>query len=303
MKRLKWGVLLMTGVIKITNRKYPRLLKKIPDPPEKLYYKGSWDADIFKDCLAVVGARRMTRYGEQITDLLVSEIAAAGITIVSGFMYGIDASAHKAALKSGGRTIACMPCGIDVVHPAHQEELYNEIIENNGLIISEYENDFPPALWTYPKRNRIVAGLSKATLVVEAGEKSGSLITADLTRKFERKLFSVPGQLTSAMSKGTVNLIKEGAGIVTSASDILAYYGAEGINKLEKNFLWDGLNNLEQSIIKELERESMEIDVLSRAVKTPVAVLGRELSLMQLKGLVKEGAGKYYLKVTKTQFA
>ncbi len=285
----------MKGIVKIDNPKYPQRLKEIHDPPPRLYYKGNWDSALFEKCLAVVGARRMTRYGKQLTDILVSEIAAAGITIVSGFMYGIDAAAHKAALNAGGRTIACMPCGIDVIHPGHQEALYEEILGNKGLVISEYEDTFPPALWTYPRRNRVMAGLSQATMVVEAAEKSGSLITAALTRKYKRKLFSVPGPLTSAVSKGTIQLIKEGAEIVTAASDILAYYGAEGIASAGSDSLLLKLNKLEQSIVKQLQQEPMEIDVLSRLVKVPIWELGTALSLMQLKGFIGEEAGKYYM--------
>ena len=170
----------MKNRIENGNPEYPPLLKAIAQAPKELYYRGNWSACLFEECLAVVGSRKMTTYGRQVTEKLVSEIASAGITIVSGFMYGIDATAHKAALEAGGRTIAVMPCGIDLIHPEYQEDLYKEILENNGLIISEFPGLFPPALWTYPRRNRIVAGLSRATMVVEAGEKSGALITAGL---------------------------------------------------------------------------------------------------------------------------
>ena len=286
----------MCGVIEINNSKYPRLLKEISSAPEKIYYKGNWDDSLFKNCLAVVGSRRMTSYGRQITNKLVSEIAAAGITIVSGFMYGIDATAHKATLDAGGRTIAVMPCGIDMIHPEYQESLYREILENNGLIVSEFETTFPPAVWTYPKRNRIVAGLSNATMVIEAGPKSGSLITASFTKIYKRKLFAVPGPLTSIFSRGTAQLIKEGAYIVTSAEDVLVKY------KLTKNKASDdiqelsNLDKLEKLIVKRLQDEPMKIDVLSRLTKISVSEAGTTLSLMQLKGLLFEEKGKYYLK-------
>jgi len=141
----------MENVITIKDKRYPELLGKIgKDAPEKIYYKGNWDSEIFKNCLAVVGSRRLTSYGRKITEQLVTEIASAGVTIVSGFMYGGDEAAHKAAAEAGGRTIAVMPCGIDMIHPEYQEELYNKILENKGLIISEYEGKFPPANWTYP---------------------------------------------------------------------------------------------------------------------------------------------------------
>jgi len=211
--------------VTIDNKKYPELLKKIGKiAPKQLYYKGSWDSEIFKNCLAVVGSRRMTTYGRQVVEKIVGEAAAQGLTIVSGFMYGVDAASHKAALKVGGRTIAVMPCGIERIHPEYQQDLYVEILNSKGLVISEYEGDAQPAYWTYPQRNRIVAGLSKAALIVEAGERSGSLITAHLAQKFKRKLFVVPGPVTSENSKGIMQLIKEGATPIGSAKDILDFY-------------------------------------------------------------------------------
>jgi len=180
------------NIINRQDKRYPELLKKIgKEAPEKLYYKGEWPLDtaqgkdnIFDNCLAAVGSRRLTSYGRKITEQLVTEIAAAGVTIVSGFMYGGDEAAHRATIEAGGITIAVMPCGIDMIHPEYQEELYNKILENKGLIVSEFEGKFPPADWTYPRRNRIVAGLSKAVLIVEAGLNSGTLITAELAKKF-----------------------------------------------------------------------------------------------------------------------
>ena len=286
----------MCGRITINDARYPRLLKGIDSPPPQLYYKGKWDGSIFENCLAVVGSRRMTTYGKVITNKLVSKIAMAGVTIVSGFMFGIDATAHKAALDAGGRTIAVMPCGIDVIHPEYQETLYREILENRGLIISEFEGAFPPVTWTYPKRNRIVAGLSTATMVVEAGEKSGSLITANLARRYKRRLFALPGPLTSVLSKGTVQLIKEGAEIVACAEDVLAAYNDVSPNFSESSLEFLKLGKLEQLIVKKLQAEPMEIDVLTRAVKVSASEIGTALSLMQIKRLVVEERGKYYIK-------
>ena len=191
--------------------------------------------NIFSNCLAVVGSRKLTNYGKQTIERIVGELAMAGITIVSGFMYGADAEAHRATVKVGGRTIAVMPCGIDRISPEDQEELYNDILENNGLIISEYEGDMTPALWTYPRRNRIVAGLSKAVLIIEAGEKSGSLITANLAKKFGRKIFAIPGPITSSVSIGTNRLIKEGAEMVISAKDILKWFRDEDLHSISSH--------------------------------------------------------------------
>ena len=226
----------MTQVIEKENLQYPELLKQISDAPAQLYYKGIWPAssadeneNLFENCLAVVGSRHMTQYGKKATEQLISEVAAAGITIVSGFMYGVDAAAHKAAVDAGGKTLAVMPCGIERIHPSHQKDLYDKILETGGLIISEWDGDGMPMLWTYPKRNRIVAGLAKATLVVEAGLESGSLITADFAKKFQRKVFAVPGPITSEVSKGTAKLIQEGAMLVNSADDILEFFDKRGL--------------------------------------------------------------------------
>ena len=292
----------MDNVITINDQRYPVSLKAIgKDAPKQLYYRGSWDENIFENCLAVVGSRRMTTYGKQITQKLVSEIASRGITIVSGFMYGIDATAHKTALDVGGRTIAVMPCGINIVHPEYQVKLYDEILENNGLIISEYEGDFLPTLWTYPRRNRIVAGLSKATIVIEAGEKSGSLITANLAKKYGKKVFAVPGPLTSSLSKGINQLIKEGAEMVTCANDVLEYYGNssemfEAKLSTPAGVLSSAINiSREDRIIQKLQEEPMEIDVLSRLLEIPISEIGTTMSMMQIKGLVFIENGKYYV--------
>ena len=155
---------------------YPKLLKEIgKEAPKALYYKGVLDDNIFKNCLAVVGSRRMTTYGKDVIEKIVGEVAAAGLTIVSGFMYGCDAQAHKVALRFGGSTIAVMPCGIDKIHPSHQVELYHDILNKKGLAISEYDGGVLPTNWMYPRRNRIVAGLSRAVLIIEAALGSGSL--------------------------------------------------------------------------------------------------------------------------------
>ena len=288
----------MNNIITIQDKKYPKLLKEIgKDAPKQLYYKGNWDEEIFENCLAVVGSRNMTTYGKRVVEQIVAEVAAAGITIISGFMYGVDAQSHRAALQGGGRTIAVMPCGIDLIHPEYQQDLYVEILNNNGLIVSEYDGDMAPALWTYPQRNRIVAGLSKAALIVEAGEKSGSLITANFAKKFKRKVFAIPGPISSETSKGTLQLIKEGASLVTSAQDILDFYRIKpafakaSAGKRE----FKGLEGIEGKIIERLQNESLEIDAFSRILNVSAAKLGTILSLMQLKGFIQKEGNKYYI--------
>ena len=282
----------MEQIITIEDEKYPKLLKEVgSQAPKKLYYKGNWDTDIFENCLAVVGSRHLTSYGRRITEQFVTEIAASGITIVSGFMYGGDEAAHKATVRVGGRTIAVMPCGIDIIHPAYQKDLYNEILKKKGLIISEYKGKFLPVNWTYVQRNRIVAGLSKAILIVEAGLNSGSLITAGYAKKYGRKIFAVPGQITSQVSQGTIKLIKEGAEVVTEARDILKHYNLPDIIHLG-NLAKPSLNigKEEQEIIELLKREPMEADTIARTLGVSVAKIGTTLSLMQLKGFINQEA-------------
>jgi DNA processing protein len=277
------------------DKEYPKLLKKIgKDAPKKLYYKGIWNKEIFENCLAVVGSRQMTIYGKQVVDKIVFELAAAGLTIVSGFMYGIDATSHKVAVRTGGKTIAVMPCGIDLVHPEYQQDLYNEILENKGLIVSEYEGKTEPAYWTYPQRNRIVAGLSKAVLVVEAGERSGSLITANWAKKFNKKIFVIPGPITSENSKGIMKLIKEGATLIASAIDILNFYKIKKENIKKENNKEEIKEGLEKKIIEKLKKESLTTDELSRIFRISASEIGMILSLMQLRGLIQQQGVKYY---------
>jgi DNA processing protein len=286
----------MAEVIKIEDKEYPKRLKELgKDAAQKLHYKGEWTQDIFKNCLAVVGTRRMTSYGRRITEQIVGEAASAGVTIVSGFMYGIDAIAHKSALNVGGKTIAVMPCGAEVIHPAFQKDLYNEILNNKGLIISEFEDNFPPALWTYPRRNRIVAGLSQAVLVVEAPLKSGALITAKCAKKYSRKIFSVPGPITSKTSEGNLLLLQEGAGLVTSAKDILDFYHLDTAFKKTAPLRQGLFNEIEQQIIEQLKSEPLEADILARNLGLPVSKIGTTLSLMQLKGFINQEGNKYYV--------
>ena len=263
--------------------------------------------------MTVIGSRKLTSYGKQVIEQLVGEIALAGITIVSGFMYGGDAAAHRAAIKAGGRTIAVMPCGIDRISPEDQKELYQDILAHDGLIVSEYEGDMAPALWTYPRRNRIAAGLSKALLIVEAGEKSGCLITANYAKKFKRKIFVAPGPITSSVSKGSNALIKEGAKMVLSAKDVLGWFSLTQRRRPENDALvlkghhFTGqasssipvearpiLTSIEEEILDLLEREAMGIDELSRELEMPVSELSVKLSMMEMQRLIETRGNKYY---------
>jgi len=306
-----------SGTIEVESKKYPKALKEAlknlvaSSGSKTLYYKGSW-SDFFppeagqpgagKNCLAVVGSRHLTYYGRKVTEQIVTEACAAGITIVSGFMYGGDEAAHSAAVKCGGRTIAVMPCGIDRIHPETQKKLYQDILDNNGLILSEYEGSTQPQTFTYIQRDRIVAGLSKAVLVTEAALNSGSLLTAGYATKYGRKVFAVPGQITSELSRGTIKLIREGAEAVSEPRDILTFFKVLASQKKESAFGTPKLvakaaepKTLEEKILAHLKREPMKADELARVFAVPVAQIGITLSLMEMKSQIIQNSGKYYL--------
>lgn len=230
----------------------------------------------------------MTTYGKLVAEKLIFEVASRGITIVSGFMYGIDATAHKAALDAGGRTIAVMPCGIDTINPFHQKELYQQIIDNNGLVISEYGGDSQPQLWTYPKRNRIVAGICKAVLIVEAALDSGSLITAKFAKDYNRKVLAVPGPITSTKSEGTLMLIANGAVMVRSSEDVLKVFGMYSnlpLFKKEKG----------NDIFQLISAEPLNMDELVEKTGKSTCKIGSEITMMLLSGQIIEEGGKYYV--------
>ena len=304
--------LMMSGaisVISINNPGYPELLREIKDPPPNLFYKGAWQGGLFDNCLGVVGSRRMSTYGKRVTRKLITEIVARGVTVVSGFMYGIDVAAHQACLDGGGKTVAVMPCGIEMIHPADQGDLYREILDTGGLVLSEYEGVFPPLAWTYVKRNRIVAGLSKAVLVVEAEINSGSLVTARLAKGYGRGVLAVPGEITSETSRGTLGLIRQGARMACSAEDVLDALGLQGLGLGAE--VWPGMEvgvgakksvceensgqeSLETKIYKTLRPEPLDMEELAEKIGDDFTSVSASLMMLILRGNVVEEGGKYY---------
>jgi DNA processing protein len=209
----------------IARARFPPLLRAIYDPPPRLYIRGGGDdAVLAGPTVAVVGARACSAYGAQVARRLGRELAAAGLVVVSGLARGIDGEAHRGTLEAGGVTVAVLGCGIDRDYPAAHAELARRIRER-GLVVSEYEPGVEPAPWRFPARNRIIAGLSAATVVVEARERSGALITADLALEEGRDVLAVPGEITSSLSAGTNALLKLGAAPCTSAQDVLELFG------------------------------------------------------------------------------
>jgi DNA processing protein len=207
---------------------FPSLLAAIHDPPPRLFLRGSSDVALLdRPAVAVVGARACSSYGRAVTRSLARDLAAAGLVVVSGMARGIDGEAHRGALDGGGPTIAVLGCGIDRDYPAAHDELARRICETGGLVVSEYEAGVEPAPWRFPARNRIIAGLCRATVVIEARERSGALITADFALEEGREVLAVPGEITSTLSSGTNALLRLGATPVTCAADVLEAFGIE----------------------------------------------------------------------------
>jgi DNA processing protein len=282
--------------IKVVHKKdefYPPRLKRIKDSPEKLYYRGDWDYKIFAKAIAVVGSRSMTKYGEVAVAKLVPGLVRAGYTIVSGFMYGVDTAAHKMCLQEKGKTVAVLGGGLNQLTPSANDYLYSQVLNEGGIVMSEYEPEEVAKLWTFPQRNRIVAGLSQAVLVIEGGEKSGSLITAKLGFDQKKPVLAVPGPVTSTQSMGTNWLIRNGAVLVSSAADVLEELGEE-IEVRPKQLPLD-LTDTERQILEELEKEALSVDELSRKLTTDVVIVGQYLSELALRGLVEEVGDKYVL--------
>ncbi len=231
---------------------YPPLLRAIPDPPAALWLRGPADAELLsRPAVAVVGARACTSYGRAVARSFGRDLAAAGLVVVSGMARGVDAEAHRGALDAGGVTVAVLGCGIDRDYPASHGELARRIAET-GLIVSEYEPGVEPAPWRFPARNRIIAGLCAATVVVEARERSGALITADFALEDGREVMVVPGEITSAVSAGSNALLRLGATPVTAAADVLEAYGIEsplGASETPSQALSEGPKGLATALL------------------------------------------------------
>jgi DNA processing protein len=278
------------GPIKIIEKKdFPEQLKKIKNSPSKLYYRGNWDNEIFAKSLAIVGSRRMSQYGQLAIKKIVPDLVADGFTIISGFMYGVDMASHRETLECGGKTVAVLGGGLDIISPPENQVVYQEILEKGGLVISEYENDFVPTIWTFPQRDRIVAGLtSLGTLVVEAGLKSGSLITSRFTQEQGKKLFVIPGPINSILSAGIYYLIKEkGAKIVTDGSDITH----QKIRGSQMTIEYSDL--LEKNISELLEIEALTTDELAKKLNKEISIVSQKMTLMSMENKVSENLGKW----------
>jgi len=286
----RYGVKVLT----FHNPDYPARLKEIYDYPPILYMRGSL-LPVDEWCLAVVGTRRATVYGRQITEEIVADLARSKITIASGLAKGIDSVAHKSALEAGGRSIAVFACGLDIVYPAENAELAKRIMQN-GALISEYPLGTRPRADNFPRRNRIMSGLSLGVLVVEAGETSGAMITANLALEQNREVFAIPGSILSPASRGTNHLIQEGAKLVRDYTDILEELNLTAVaQQIEMKEIIPP-SETESLLLKQLSAEPTHIDEVCRLSGLPVATVSSTLAMMELKGLVKQvGAMNYSL--------
>ena len=271
---------------------YPQCLKEISNPPLKLYYKGN--LDLLKDerLIAVVGTRNPSSYGKLCCEYMVKKMTSANITIVSGFAKGIDSIAHKTSLLAGGKTIAVIASGLDIVYPASNLSLYREI-EEKGLILSEYEAGVKPFKSNFPQRNRIIAGLSRGTIVVESKDRGGSLITADLALEFNRDVYAVPGDVFSEYSKGCNNLIRDArAKSLSNINELLEDYSWNIEEKNENN----KYTKNQLLILNSLSSEKNLDNILIETKIEQTEILA-ELMTLEIMGVIKSIAGGRYKKI------
>ena len=278
--------------ITIKDDVYPECLKEISNPPLKLYYKGNLDLLKDKRLIAVVGTRNPSSYGKLCCEYMVKKMSRANITIVSGFAKGIDSIAHKTSLLTEGKTIAVIASGLDIVYPASNLSLYREI-EEKGLILSEYEAGVKPFKSNFPQRNRIIAGLSKGTIVVESKDRGGSLITADLALEFNRDVYAVPGDVFSEYSKGCNNLIRDArAKSLSNINELLEDYSWNIEEKNENN----KYTKNQLLILNSLSSEKNLDNILIETKIEQTEILA-ELMTLEIMGVIKSIAGGRYKKI------
>lgn len=287
------------NIISIHDKVYPHLLKEIFDPPQVLYYKGKFTTDNFN--LAIVGSRKFSSYGKQCTESLSRELSQQGLTLVSGLALGIDTFVHETCLQNSGHTIAVLGSGIDKhsLYPSSNRALAERIVTQDGLIISEFPLGTEPLRYNFPQRNRIISGLSTATLVIEAYEKSGALITAQFALDQNRELLAVPGSIFSPASAGPNNLIKQGAKIVSKASDVLEIFNLDisDIKNFKENKKILPSSPEEEIILRFLSKEPTHINQLVRLSGLDTAQINSTLTIMEMKGMLRNLGNMEYVLV------
>lgn len=274
----------------ILDEAFPTALRDIPDPPLLLYWRGDLQAARVPG-VAVVGARRCTAAGRQFATQLGADLAHRGIVVVSGLALGIDGAAQNGVVQAGGVTVAVLGSGLRQLYPAANRALAERLLDAGGLVLSEYPPDMPPARWHFPERNRIVSGLAVATVVVEAGDRSGSLITARMALEQGRDVYAVPGPPGSAVSRGCHRLIRQGAGLVTGANDVLAELGLEVSTPAAS--VAPRLGQRAQRILQALAGGRLGTDELMLETGCGAAELAAEMTSLELEGFVRRVADGY----------
>ena len=275
------------------DEKYPPLLKQIPDFPLALYYKGDINSISYDFNLAVVGSRQASTPAKLALNNIISSFKNSNITIVSGLAYGIDAQAHKSAIENNIKTIAVIGSGLDFTYPVQNKSLYEQIINGAGVIFSEYPLGIRPIAYNFPQRNRIVVGMSKGTLVAEAQLKSGAMISANLTLDYNRELMCIPGNVLNPNTQGIYHLIKNGAGIVVQAQDILSQMNWDVLieEENEKNY---ELNDIQKKVLDIISIEAKSFDEIINLAQEDVSLLMVALTELEIKGIIVQRENKYH---------
>ena len=278
--------------VQIGESAYPKILSLIPNPPNILYFRGNLGSHLFDNCLGIVGSRRISPYGIAVLGHLFNSLDYEQITTVSGFMRGVDITAHALSVEYSVPTVAVLPCGIEEIYPNLQMNLYQKILAGGGLILSEYPKNEKSKNWMFVKRNRIIAGLCSCLLVVEAGKNSGSLITYGYAKKYGKKILTVPGDIFREGQQGICQILREYARPVFSGSDINAEMGIKISRKT--NFGIPKLDSKEEIIFNSIGNNPIDLNGLSRKVNLPVSNLSTFITKLQLSGLIKEIKGIFY---------
>lgn len=287
----------MTGQVKIikkSSKEYPKILKEISNAPKQLYIRGELPKNHDMN-FAIVGTRAASEYGKTLAFKIAKELAELGFNIVSGMALGIDTQAHLGALAGNGKTIAVLGSGIDdnSIYPQENLRLARKIVETGGAVIGEHDPKLKSEIWYFPERNRIISGLSRGVLVIEAPEKSGALITARLALEQNREVFAIPGSIFSKNSAGTNYLIKNGAKLVSSVDDVLEELNLTSLKSEKIKAEINDLTGDEKVVLNIIEKEPIHIDKICEISKMPVGKILSVVSMLEIRGIIKNIGGKF----------
>ncbi len=293
------------GVIRAGQVDFPEELSEVEPPVARLFYRGVWRREILARCVAVVGSRKMTKYGAQVLATVIPQLVARGYTTISGFMYGVDMEVHRLTYLCGGCTIAVLGWGIERKNDIEQSNLLYKLIDNGGLIVSEYEGEMLPQKFMFPARNRIVAAFAQDVIVIEGAKKSGSMITAGIATKLGRRLWAVPGPVNSIVSEGTNDLIRRGVArmLTFDEIDLVGANERGGKTRRQKNYSKKipintrkvDLSAEEFTLITQIKTRRMGINDLVRATEIPAARVAALIMGLEMKGVVREEEGVFEL--------